>query len=116
MAKPVDVFQVYVSGAIASLFDKGYLLHPLDYDVREPSYYILRIRGAERQPMVGVGSVTYNARKSTITLSDCVTNLKTVLPFIPDDKNNYNEFLQCIFAFAQQLREEASYQNAFYGE
>ncbi len=54
----VKDFHKYASVAIGSLSDNGYLLNDLDWDVKGQKY-TLRIRGADRQPMVGVGVTTF---------------------------------------------------------
>ena len=105
----VKVFHKYASLAIGSLSDNGYLLNDLDWDVKGQKY-TLRIRGADRQPMVGVGVITFRGKDNTIILTDAVTGKQSFFQ-IPEkfDKDNLDEFQRRTLGFAQMLREEAAY-------
>ena len=103
------IFHKYASLAIGSLSDNGYLLDDLDWDVKGQKY-TLRIRGADRQPMVGVGVITFRGKENTIVLTDAVTGKQSFFR-MPEksDKDNLDEFLHRILEFSQMLREEAAY-------
>lgn len=108
MATLSDIFNQYASVAICELTEKGFLLDTLDWD-KKGQKYTLRIRGADRKPMVGVGLITFQNWKHTITLIDAVKGSETKFQFDPDNKENKSDFLNCVLIFAKQLREEASY-------
>lgn len=109
MATDVNVFGTYAASAISELFEKEYLLDNLDWDGRGQKY-TLRIRGADRKPMVGVGLIVYKKRGNMIMLIDAVKKNETAFQIDRSKNDNMNGFLNCVLSFAQRLREEASYQ------
>ena len=100
------VFHQLASLAISELSDKGYLLNPLDWDVKAQKY-TLRIRGTDHRPMVAVGLITFSARKNKIVVYDAVTGEKDEFEGI--DGTNKDAFLAFICAWAQKLRDVSAY-------
>lgn len=106
MATKSAVFHQLASLAISELFDKEYLLNPLDWDVKAQKY-TLRIRGEDRRPMVAVGLITFSARNNKIVVYDAVTGEKDEFEGI--DGTNKDAFLAFICAWAQKLRDVSAY-------
>ena len=106
MATKTAVFHQLASLAISELSDKGYLLDPLDWDVKAQKY-TLRIRGADQRPMVAVGLITFSARNNKIVVYDAVTGEKDEFEGI--DGTNKDSFLAFICAWAQKLRDASAY-------
>ncbi len=109
MATKTSIFHRLASSAIAELFDKGYLLDDLDWDVKGQKY-TLRIRGADRRPMTAVGLITFSLKSSKVIVIDAVTGEKSEFKIIKTgDRINADEFLVFICGWAQELRETAAY-------
>lgn len=109
MATITDIFHQFASAAIGELFEKGYLLDNLDWDVKAQKY-TLRIRGAERQPMVAVGLITFSSKNNKIIVIDAVTQTKSDFEIvILNGKNNIEDFLKFICNWAQELRTISAY-------
>jgi len=106
MATKINVFHQCAAIAIGELSDKGYLLNPLDWDVKAQKY-TLRIRGEDRRPMVAVGLITFSARNNKIVVYDAVTGEKDEFEGI--DGTNKDAFLAFICTWAKKLRETAAY-------
>lgn len=106
MATKTAVFHQLTSLAISELSDKGYLLDTLDWDVKSQKY-TLRIRGADRRPMVAVGLITFSAKNNKIVVYDAVTGEKDEFEGI--DGTNKDAFLAFICAWAQKLRDVSAY-------
>ena len=106
MATKTNSFHQFAAIAIGELFDKGYLLNPLDWDVKAQKY-TLRIRGADHTPMVAVGMITFSARNNKIVVYDAVTGEKDVFEGV--DRTNKDSFLAFICAWAQKLRDVSAY-------
>lgn len=106
MATKTNVFHQFAAMAIGELFDKGYLLNPLDWDVKSQKY-TLRIRGADRKPMVAVGLITASLKSDKIIVFDAVTGEKDEFEGI--DGTNKDSFLAFICAWAQKLRDASAY-------
>ncbi len=98
-------FHRLASVAIGALSDGGYLLDPLDWDVKGQKY-TLRIRGANREPMVAVGLITFRRKDGAIVLTDAVTGTQAAFPL---KENAAAAFSSFSLEFAQRLREEAAY-------
>ena len=109
MATKTNVFHQLSSLAIRVLFDKGYLLNDLDWDVKAQKY-TLRIRGADRKPMVAVGLITFSLKNNTIIVIDAVTHEKSEFKLIEmNGQSNTDSFIRFICDWAQKLRETAAY-------
>ena len=109
MATKTNIFHHLSSLAIGELFDKGYLLNDLDWDVKAQKY-TLRIRGADRKPMVAVGLITFSLKNNTIIVIDAVTHEKSEFELIEiNGQNNTDSFIRFICDWAQKLREAAAY-------
>lgn len=109
MATKTNIFHHLSSLAIGELFDKGYLLNDLDWDVKAQKY-TLRIRGADRKPMVAVGLITFSLKNNTIIVIDAVTYEKSEFELIEiNGQNNTDSFIRFICDWAQKLREAAAY-------
>ena len=109
MATKTNVFHQLSSLAISELFDKGYLLNGLDWDVKAQKY-TLRIRGADRKPMVAVGLITFSLKNNTIIVIDAVTGEKSEFELIEmNGQSNTDNFISFICDWAQKLRETAAY-------
>lgn len=106
MATKANAFHQFAAIAIGELFDKGYLLNPLDWDVKAQKY-TLRIRGADQRPMVAVGLITFSAKNNKIVVYDAVTGEKDEFEGI--DGTNKDAFLAFICAWAQKLRDVSAY-------
>ena len=106
MAIKTNVFHQFAAIAIGELSDRGYLLNPLDWDVKAQKY-TLRIRGADSKPMVAVGLITFSAKSDKIIVFDAVTSEKDEFEGI--ETINRDAFLAFICAWAQKLRETAAY-------
>lgn len=106
MATKTAVFHQLASFAISELSDKGYLLNPLDWDVKAQKY-TLRIRGIDQKPMVAVGLITFSARNNKIVVYDAVTGEKDEFESV--ESTNRNAFLDFICAWAQKLRDTSAY-------
>ena len=106
MATKSDVFHQLAAVAIGALEEKGYLLNPLDWDVKAQKY-TLRIRGIDQKPMVAVGLITFSARNNKIIVYDAVTGEKD--EFVSIETTNTDAYLAFICAWAQRLRETAAY-------
>ena len=106
MATKANVFHQFASLAISELTDKGYLLHPLDWDVKAQKY-TLRIRGADQRPMVAVGLITFSAKNSKIVVYDAVTGEKN--EFVGIESTDKDTFLGFICAWAKKLRDVSAY-------
>jgi hypothetical protein len=106
MATKTNSFHQFAAIAIGELFDKGYLLNPLDWDVKAQKY-TLRIRGIDQKPMVAVGLITFSARNNKIIVYDAVTGEKD--EFVGIEATNRVAYLAFICAWAQRLRETAAY-------
>lgn len=106
MATKTNVFHQFAAVAISELFDKEYLLNPLDWDVKAQKY-TLRIRGEDRRPMVAVGLITFSARNNKIVVYDAVTGEKDEFEGV--DRTNKDSFLAFICAWAQKLRDVSAY-------
>lgn len=106
MATKTNVFHQFAAVAISELFDKEYLLNPLDWDVKAQKY-TLRIRGEDRRPMVAVGLITFSARNNKIVVYDAVTGEKG--EFVGIEATNRVDYLAFICAWAQRLKETAAY-------
>ena len=106
MATKTNAFHQFAAIAIEELFDKGYLLNPLDWDVKAQKY-TLRIRGADQRPMVAVGLITFSARNNKIVVYDAVTGEKDEFEGV--ESTNRNAFLAFICAWAQKLRDVSAY-------
>lgn len=106
MATKTNVFHQFAAIAICELSEKGYLLNPLDWDVKAQKY-TLRIRGADRRPMVAVGLITFSAKSNKIVVYDAVTGVKD--EFAGLEIVNRDAFLSFICTWAQKLREIAAY-------
>ena len=106
MATKTNSFHQFAAIAIGELFDKGYLLNPLDWDVKAQKY-TLRIRGTDHRPMVAVGLITFSARNNKIVVYDAVTGEKDEFEGI--DGTNKDAFLAFICAWAQTLRDVSAY-------
>ena len=109
MSTKTNIFHRFSSLAISELFDKGYLLNDLDWDVKAQKY-TLRIRGADRKPMVAVGLITFSAKKYKIIVIDAVTHEKSEFEIVEaNGQINKDDFLCFICDWAQRLRETAAY-------
>lgn len=108
MASKTESFRASISTAIDVLFKKGYLLNNLDWDIKG-NKYTLRIRGADRRPMVGVGLITFNGTSGNVSLINAVTGQKTSLKVDFQSDEGIRAYLDSVLCFAQQLREEAAY-------
>lgn len=106
MATKSAIFHQLASLAISELSNKGYLLDPLDWDVKAQKY-TLRIRGADQRPMVAVGLITFSARNNKIVVYDAVTGEKDEFEGV--DGTNKDSFLAFICAWAQKLRDASAY-------
>lgn len=106
MATKTAVFHQLTSLAISELSDKGYLLDTLDWDVKSQKY-TLRIRGADRRPMVAVGLITASWKSNKMIVIDAVTGEKDEFEGI--DGTNKDAFLAFICAWAQKLRDVSAY-------
>ena len=106
MATKTAVFHQLASFAISELSDKGFLLDPLDWDVKAQKY-TLRIRGIDQRPMVAVGLITFSAKSNKIVVYDAVTGEKDEFEGI--ETTNREAYLAFIYAWAQKLRETAAY-------
>ena len=106
MATKSDVFHQMAAVAIGALEEKGYLLNPLDWDVKAQKY-TLRIRGTDQRPMVAVGLITFSAKGNKIVVFDAVTGEKDEFEGI--ESTNIDAFVAFICAWAQKLRETAAY-------
>ena len=109
MATKTNIFHQLSALAINELFDKGYLLNDLDWDVKAQKY-TLRIRGADRKPMVAVGLITFSLKNNTIIVIDAVTHEKSKFELIEmSGQINTDSFISFICDWAQKLRETAAY-------
>lgn len=109
MATNTHIFHQLSSLAISELFDKGYLINDLDWDVKAQKY-TLRIRGADRKPMVAVGLITFSLKNNTIIVIDAVTHEKSEFEIIEiNGQSNTDVFISFICDWAQKLRETAAY-------
>lgn len=109
MATKTNIFHHFASAAISELFDKGYLLDDLDWDVKAQKY-TLRIRGVDRRPMVAVGLITFSLKNNKIIVADAVTGEKNNFEILEvNSKSNLDDFLKFICEWAQKLRENAAY-------
>ena len=109
MATKTNIFHQFSSAAIGELFNKGYLLDALDWDVKAQKY-TLRIRGKDRKPMVAVGLITFSLKSNKIIVIDAVTHEKNQFEIVElNNKSNITEFLSFICDWAQKLRETAAY-------
>jgi len=109
MSTKTNIFHRFSSLAISELFDKGYLLNDLDWDVKAQKY-TLRIRGADRKPMVAVGLITFSLKTNTIIVIDAVTHEKSEFELIETNgQSNTDSFISFICDWAQKLREAANY-------
>ena len=108
MPSKTNIIRLWISAAIGELFDKGYLLNDLDWDVKG-NKYTLRIRGADSRPMVAVGIITFTGISDNVVLTNAVTGQKTSIKIDVESDKNQSDFLNNICNFAQQLREEAAY-------
>lgn len=106
MATKTQVFHQFAAAAIGELSDKGYLLDPLDWDVKAQKY-TLRIRGEDRRPMVAVGLITFFAKSNKIVVYDAVTGEKDEFEGL--ETANKDAFLTFVCTWAQKLRETAAY-------
>ena len=106
MATKTNAFHQFAAVAIGELEDKGYLLNPLDWDVKSQKY-TLRIRGADRRPMIAVGLITFSAKSNKIIVYDAITGEKDEFDGL--ETTNKDAFLTFICAWAQRLRETAAY-------
>ncbi len=107
MATKTSIYHRLASLAIVELSEKGYLLDDLDWDVKSQKY-TLRIRGADRKPMVAVGLITFSLKNNRIVAVDAVTGEKSNFEILESDRNTA-DFLQFACAWAEKLREEAAY-------
>lgn len=109
MATKTNVFHQLSSLAISELFDKGYLLNGLDWDVKAQKY-TLRIRGTDRKPMVAVGLITFSLKNNKIIVIDAVTHEKSEFELVEmNGQSNTDNFISFIFDWAQKLRDTAAY-------
>lgn len=106
MATKANVYHQLASAAIGELSDKGYLLDPLDWDVKSQKY-TLRIRGADRKPMVAVGLITTSLKNDKVIVFDAVTGEKD--EFEGMETSNREAFMSFICAWAQKLRDVSAY-------
>ena len=108
MASMYDIYKQFSSVAISKLMEREYLLDDLDWDVKSGKY-TLRIRGADRSPMVAVGLLTFRRKDNMIVAINAVTGEKTEFQLVADGgQNNIEDFLGFICDYAQKLREEAA--------
>ena len=109
MASMYEIYKQFSSVAIGKLMEKEFLLDDLDWDVKGGKY-TLRIRGADRRPMVAVGLLTFRRRDNMIVAINAVTGEKTEFQLIAvGGQSNIEDFLGFICDYAQKLREEAAY-------
>ena len=108
MASRTDIIRSWISGAIAELFAKEYLLDNLDWDVKG-NKYTLRIRGADRRPMVAVGLITFSGTSDRISFINAVTGQKESLKVDVEDNDSKQIFLKNVSDFAKRLRDEGAY-------
>jgi len=109
MASKSDIYHFLASVATSELTNKEYLLDDLDWDVNDQKY-TLRIRGADRRPMVAVGLITFSSKNNTIVVIDAVTGEKSEFEILTiNGKSNTDDFLKFICDWAQKLRETAAY-------
>lgn len=108
MASKTESFRASISTAIGELFKEGYLLDNLDWDIKG-NKYTLRIRGADRRPMVGVGLITFHGTSGNVSLTDAVTGQETSLKVDFQSNEGMRAYLDGVLCFAQQLRKEAAY-------
>ena len=108
MASRTDIIRSWISGAIEELFAKEYLLDNLDWDVKG-NKYTLRIRGADRSPMVAVGLIIFSGTSDRISFINAVTGQKESLKVDVEDKDSKQFFLKNISDFAKRLRDEEAY-------
>ena len=106
MATKTNVFHQFAAIAIGELSNRGFLLNPLDWDVKAQKY-TLRIRGIDQKPMVAVGLITFSAKNNKIVVYDAVTGEKD--EFVSIETTNRDAYLAFICAWAQRLREPAAY-------
>ena len=109
MASKTDSIRSWIAVAIEELFAKKYLLNDLDWDVKG-NKYTLRIRGADRRPMVAVGLITFFGQTGNISLINAVTGEKESLKVDVGNKESHQVFLKKVLAFAKRLRDEEAYQ------
>lgn len=109
MATKTDIFHQFALQAIRELSEKGYLLNNLDWDVKAQKY-TLRIRGADRRPMVAVGLITFSLKSNNIIVIDAVTHEKCNFEILEvNGKGNLDDFLKFMCEWAQKLREISAY-------
>ena len=109
MSSMYNIYEQFASVAIGKLMEREYLLDDLDWDVKGGKY-TLRIRGADRSPMVAVGLLTFRRKDNMIVAINAVTGEKTEFSLIAVVcQSNIEDFLDFICEYAQKLREEAAY-------
>lgn len=109
MASTYDIYKQFANVSISKLMEREYLLDDLDWDVKSGKY-TLRIRGADRKPMVAVVLLTFRRRDNMIVAINAVTGEKTKFQLIAvGGQSNIEDFLDFICEYAQKLREKASY-------
>lgn len=109
MATKTNIFHHLSALAIKELFEEGYLLNELDWDVKAQKY-TLRIRSKDGAPMVAVGLITFSAKSNKIIVIDAVTNEKSAFVIVETDgQSNTDEFIRFMGDWAQKLRETAAY-------
>ena len=106
MATKTAIFHQLAFFAIFELLDKEYLLNTLDWDVKAQKY-TLRIRGADKRPMVAVGLITFSAKNNKIFVYDAVTGEKDEFEGV--ESTNRDAFLDFICTWAQKLRDISAY-------
>ena len=108
MASKTSIIRLWISAAITELFAQEYLLDNLDWDVKG-NKYTLRIRGADRRPMVGVGLITFYGTSGSISLINAVTGHRETMKADVESKESKKVFLNNVSDFAKRLRDEAAY-------
>ena len=108
MASKTSIIRSWIFAAITELFEQEYLLDSLDWDVKG-NKYTLRIRGADRRPMVGVGLITFSGTSGNISFINAVTGHRETMKADVESKESKQVFLNNVFDFAKQLRDEAAY-------
>ena len=108
MASRTDIIRSWITVAIEELFAKEYLLDDLDQDVKG-NKYTLRIRGADRRPMVAVGLITFSGTSGRISFINAVTGHRETMRADVENKESKQVFLNNVSDFAKRLRDEGAY-------
>ncbi len=107
MASEYEIYKKAAFAAIGELLEQGFLLDDLDWDVSRGKF-TLRLRGADRKPMVAVGLITYRRKDNMIVMVNAVTGANEELPLFVGSKPN-SAIDSAVCDFAKRLREEAAY-------